>query len=88
MTKVNILVEGSPETKKLKPIEFVKFCLESGRWESCTDGNHAKPCDWECIYLIAKNWRATRLDLMICSDSKDMHNGMLVLGHFNDGVVL
>lgn len=84
MTKVVILGEQPKEEKKT-PIEFVKWIREEGSWD--TSDASGKPTEWKFIFLIAKNWRGLKIDLMIASDYEDMRNGCLVLGHFNDGVV-
>jgi len=80
MTKVIILGQ-EPENKELKPIEFVK-CLYSDLEFS---SDCSPPKVWRNIELICKNY-ATKFDLMFAYD-EDRSNGILYLGHFNDGVV-
>jgi hypothetical protein len=82
MTKVRDLtrpIEG--EEKKLKPIEFVKFITDKGEWYQ----PDYEPKKWDFIDLICRNWRNTRLDLMLAQDAEKCAS-VIVLGHFNDGV--
>jgi hypothetical protein len=80
MTKVIILGE-QPEKKELKPIEFVKW-LDS---DSAFNDRCAKPKQCKNIELISKNY-FDKYDLMFAFD-EDRSNGILYLGHFNDGII-
>lgn len=85
MTKVRILDEQLRKKKKLKPIEF-KFYIINGdgeKWEPIDYEN--LPYNWKFIDLICKNWRNEGFDLMRAYDNDE--NGLIALGHFNDGVV-
>jgi hypothetical protein len=83
MTKVRDLTrQNEGEEKRLKPIEFVK---ESVRDEWSKFENDLSPKDWDNIELVAQSY-CDNLDLMIAFD--DIRGeGVLYLGHFNDGVV-
>jgi len=80
-TKVTILGEANTEQKKLKPIEFVKTL----------NGNHSfidatfSPSKWDNIELIQRKFYD--FDLMFAYSIDGRDNGLLYLGHFNDGVV-
>ena len=80
MTKVIILGE-QPEKKELKPIEFVKYLDYHFEFSS----GCSSPTLRENIELICKNY-AAKFDLMFAYD-EDRNNGVLYLGHFNDGIV-
>jgi len=80
MTKVIILGE-QPEKKELKPIEFLKYLGYYLEFNSIC----SKPKDFKNIELICKNY-FNKCDLMFAFD-EDRNNGVLYLGHFNDGVV-
>lgn len=83
MTKVTVLNVDSHDKKELKKIEFVKWATEFGEWAD--NKNCAQPYQWENIVLILRKWRDSNMDLMIAYDTN--RNGILVLGHFNDGIV-
>jgi hypothetical protein len=83
MTKVRDLTSQEGEEKKLKPIEFVMECPRN-EWSDCDSS--LKPEDWENIELIAKDYY-NNLDLMFAFDDEYRGEGILYLGHFNDGVV-
>lgn len=83
MTKVIILGQEPKEEKKLKPIEFVKFL---SRKLSLEDQPTYGAKDWDNVELICKRY-TTKYDLMFVYDDNDRENGILYLGHFNDGVV-
>ena len=80
MTKV-IIIGEQPEKKELKPIEFVKYLDYHLEFSS----GCSSPKKWENIELICKNY-FNKYDLMFAFD-EDRNNGVLYLGHFNDGVV-
>jgi len=80
MTKV-IILGKEPEKKELKPIEFVKYLDYHLEFSS----GCSSPKKWENIELICKN-HFNKYDLMFAFD-EDRNNGVLYLGHFNDGVV-
>ena len=82
MTKVIILGE-QPEKKELKPIEFEKVLSFDISFKFTTA--YITPERWENIELICKNYQNT-CDLMFAYDD-NRHEGILFLGHFNDGVV-
>jgi len=69
------------EEKKLKPIEFVYFL--SGDFGLF--GNPKPPSTWKHVDLVIKNYTLEGFDLMVGYDV-DKHNGILYLGHYNDGV--
>ena len=82
MTKVIILGQ-EPEKKELKPIEFVKVLSYDDKFKFTTV--YITTERWENIELICKNYQNT-YDLMFAYDD-NRHEGILFLGHFNDGVV-
>jgi hypothetical protein len=82
MTKV-IIIGEQPEKKELKPIELVKHLDIDFKFSSgCS---YPEVWVWENIELICKNY-FDKYDLMFAFD-EDRSNGILYLGHFNDGVV-
>jgi hypothetical protein len=81
MTKVIILGE-QPESKELKPIEFLSYIDENFNFIS----NCSKPDAWKNIELIRRGYSIEGLDLMYAYDD-DREQGLLYLGHFNDGIV-
>ena len=79
-TKVTILGQ-EPESKKLKPIEFIYHInTETGNLET-----PSRPSSWENIKLISK--KTEGLDIMIAWDDGDSSKHCLFLGRFNDGIV-
>ena len=81
MTKV-IIIGEQPAKKELKPIEF-RFSI------NCQKGLNnvtSQPKEFNYIELIAKHYTNDLLDLMFAyRDNRD--EGVLIYGHFNDGVV-
>lgn len=82
-TKVTI-IDGEPKEEKKKPIEFVKCIQPNVGGISIEEADNA-PCEWGYIELISKG-DDLPYDTMFAHDG-DMSNGVLYLGHFNDGVV-
>lgn len=81
MTKVIILGQ-EPENKELKPIQFVYFFyIHHGVGET-----GVKPKSYENIELICKDFEGYGFDLMFAYN-EDRNQGILYLGHFNDGIV-
>jgi len=80
MTKVIILGQ-EPEKKELKPIEFVKYLDYHLEFNS----NCSKPQRFKNIELICRNY-FKGYDLMFAF-GEDRNQGVLYLGHFNDGIV-
>lgn len=88
MTKV-IILGAEEKVAKQKKIKFlyslvkdhdgnVALVLED---EDCT-----KPKDYSFIELIEKKY-IDGYDMMFAYDDEDIREGVLYLGHFNDGVV-
>ena len=82
MTKV-IIIGEHPEKKELKPIHFEKVLSFDVSFKFTTA--YITPERWENIELICKNYQ-NACDLMFAFDN-NRHEGILFLGHFNDGVV-
>lgn len=83
MTKVTILGKSQGEEPK-KKIEFIKYFdiyLSPRKIEDTQ-----KPDKWDNIVLLCKNHTNDGLDLMYAYDNNGFGR-LLVLGHFNDGVV-
>lgn len=80
MTKVIILGEATPEQAK-KPIEFKKWITSN----LAINNTAHKPKEYANIELICRNYTPD-LDLMFAYDG-ERSNGLLFLGHFNDGIV-
>lgn len=78
MTKVIILGESSVKEKK-EPIQFKKMLIGT-TWEDSVTSPHA----WNNIILLERKYHED-LDLMYASDADG--DGVLHLGHFNDGIV-
>lgn len=96
-TKVTILGEQPTKTEP-KKIKFIKWIDESGNLHN--EGMSTQASGWNNVELVCRNYRDGGFDLMFCYDG-DIRNGckneqepgftgytqILVLGHFNDGVV-
>ena len=82
-TKVVILGESYDDVKPKKNIEFVKYL---NRDINIYDELHNKPNDYKTIVLLAKEY-GNGLDLMYAIADDKYNDGVLFLGHFNDGVV-
>lgn len=81
-TKVTILGEHPQETKKLKPIEAIKYySLTSEKLENSQNEKFYKLSDYESISVIKTDFY-NDIDCVIVTDS-----GQVFLGKFNDGVV-
>lgn len=80
-TKVTILGTESKESKKLKPIEFVK-CL-SMHGDIILFRPNYPPSYYEEIKVVVDP-QDSGLSLFICKDHEFTH---FYIGHFNDGVV-
>ena len=90
MTKVTILGSESKESKKLKPIEFVRYYnIKMNEFRSNDHENRLNPKDYKNIELISKGYDDQDLDLFFAynEDRNEWKNTNLYLGHFNDGVV-
>jgi hypothetical protein len=79
-TKVTILGSSSKESPK-KPIEFVKFLSGIEKIVKFD----STPNSFNNIELICLKYNAI-FDLMYAYGD-DRNDGLLILGHFNDGVV-
>lgn len=81
MTKVIVLGEETPK-EEMKKIKFLKSI-------NVNDGKHADavydPASWQYIELIKRS--ISGMDIMFAYDKPDRSNGVLYLGHFNDGIV-
>ncbi len=80
MTKVRDLTGNGRAGERR--IVFKKQIHEDGAWHTPV----TKPDQWDSIDLICVNWRGCGMDLMRGYDERK-NNGVLALGHFNDGVV-
>ncbi len=80
MTKVIILGQ-EPEKKKGKPIKFVSYLSEHGRIEK----DALPPSEWDNIEVVSIQY-GDDFDLFFCY-SQERSNGVLYLGHYNDGIV-
>lgn len=83
MTKVTILGKSQGEDPK-KKIEFIKY-LDCELTFERTQKNQ-NPDEWDNVVLLCKKYTYDGLDLMYAYDN-DGYRRLLVLGHFNDGVV-
>jgi hypothetical protein len=81
MTKVIILGE-QPESKELKPIEFVKSLNMDNDFIKAV----SIPDLHDNIELICRNYNHENQDLMFAYN-EHRNEGILYLGHFNDGIV-
>ena len=82
MTKVIILGE-QPESKELKPIEFVQYISCRGVMSTPA----VKPQEFDYIELINKRTKIDGLDFMFAYKKGERERGVLYLGNFNDGIV-
>lgn len=78
-TKVTILGEAEAVKPELKKIEFVRYL--SG---DIVKTDPCKPSQWKNIELIKRG--SGNLDTMFAFDDS-REDGLIYLGHFNDGVV-
>jgi predicted restriction endonuclease len=67
------------EAPKLKPIEFVHYA-----GDAIFDGASIKPCEFENVMLLCKNYDGTEYDAMWAFDNEG--SGSFYLGFWNDGV--
>jgi len=81
MTKVSVFGKEAEEEKKKKPIEFVKYLIDEEILKSIFT-----PSNYENVVLLEENYTCSGLDLMWAYDNIP-NNGILHLGHWNDGVV-
>jgi hypothetical protein len=85
MTKVSVFGETEKEEKKeLKKIEFVKYITERGeldKWEGVS------PKGWGNIILLIKSDSDAFDTMMVTDNAEQIDLGLIVLGHWNDGVV-
>lgn len=81
MTKVSVFGQEATESKKLKPIEFVKALGRSGEIELSA----CNPKDWKNIMLLEKEYTSDNFDLIMAWDS--INDKTIYLGHWNDGVI-
>ena len=81
MTKV-IILGKEPEKKKGKPIEFKKY-LESDL--KIVGRPLFNPSNYKTIEVIVRNY-AQNFDLFFAYNNI-RKNGVLYLGHYNDGIV-
>lgn len=84
-TKCIVLGERKLQPKKKNPIQFLRFLNVSGRMQTNLD---YVPSTYNNIELISSNYTETGLDLMFAyDDDRNAPSAILVLGHWNDGVV-
>lgn len=83
MTTVTIIGEDNA-TKEKKPIEFVK--LITGRKDDGVLDASLSPNKFDYIELICLSGSHNYYDIMFAHNGK-REDGMICLGHFNDGVV-
>jgi hypothetical protein len=86
MTICRIIGDTTSPTKKPIPIQFIKYSsgiLNNDYWMPVD----CKPTDWQNIELISgiRN-NKQYYDIMFAYDD-DRSNGVVILGHWNDGVV-
>jgi hypothetical protein len=87
-TKV-IVVGSSVETKPVKSIEFVNTLsnVNPNLDSSVLKNTDLSPCDFCYIELICRKYQFG-YDLMFAYDNPEHRgDGVLFIGHFNDGVV-
>ena len=88
-TKVIVIGETKPQ-KRLKPIEFRSLlnCVEVNRSDEAIVKTSFgdEPSNFKYIELICRNYQAG-LDLMFAYNDPEDRDGVLYIGHFNDGVV-
>lgn len=83
MTKVIVLGQSINENKELKPIEFSDVIENDYRISVIK----SLPSDFKFIELICLNY-SKGFDLMFAyNNPNERGRGVLVIGHFNDGVV-
>ena len=86
MTKTIILGEQKDKAIK-KPIEFFTHIHVVDSDNVSVENVATLPCKWNYIELICKEY-APNFDLMFAyDDADDRGNGILIIGHWNDGVV-
>lgn len=89
MTKTIILgISTSADVKR--PIEFLTHIYIHDDVEAATEqvDKLSQPHEWGFIELICKDY-AVGLDLMFAyDDAGDRSEGCLMVGHWNDGVVM
>lgn len=87
MTKVTILGQSEPkEEKKPKPIEFV-LILDNSEETSISNEFGNEPNNWQNIHVVSRANKYKKYDVFYCFNDNNYDDGILYLGHFNDGVV-
>lgn len=85
-TKVTILGMDEPKEKELKKIEFVKAVF-TGIDQPSIGEYSTFPASWENIELVRKSDSRDKYDVMFAYQTEKRSQGIIYLGHFNDGIV-
>ena len=84
----NIKHFGGDFKPQIRPIELVKFINEDGDLE-CTDIESSTIIkNWENVMLMVdKNLSESKYDIIYLYDDESPKDGIIYLGHWNDGVI-
>jgi len=81
--KTKIIILGdAPHKRAKKPIQFTKYIDQFGRIEETC----VTPSKYDTIELVSKDY-GKDLDIMFAFNGENRSEGVLYLGHFNDGIV-
>ena len=87
MTKTIVLGE-QPDSSYKKPIEFISQIRVIDNEVVEVDKASSEPRQWKYIELICKGY-SLKLDLLFAYNNVgDRGEGLLIIGRWNDGVVL
>lgn len=87
MTKTIVLGEQQGYAIK-KPIEFFSLITVSDSDDIAVEQVESKPCEWNYIELVSKNY-SPNIDLLFAyNDANNRSSGLLIIGRWNDGFVV
>ena len=89
MTKCIVLGNDQQVNNPPKPIEFIKQYGGSIKYTELDSIGIFPPSEWDNIELICKSpYNDMIYDIMFAYDDNERQYGMLILGWWNDGVVV
>jgi hypothetical protein len=91
MTKCIVLGNDQQVNNDPKPIQFIKQhngCVRNNEWEDCYE-EFNQPYNWDNIELVCKSpYKNKAYDIMFAYNNNQRKYGLLMLGRWNDGVVV
>jgi hypothetical protein len=88
MTKIKHFGISTPSKPNLKPIELVKFINEDGDLGYIEISSSTIIKNWEnVILMVDKKLSDSKYDIIYLYDDESPKDGIMYLGHWNDGVI-